>query len=162
MSKFDGTGFINPNNTSFNQEPKNYQSPNFQTNQQNNLNQIKRKPKGGWDEEDEVKPNNDIKRQPSKKLDPEPSFKQHKVIDEPQKQNNFQHEAKILEDIIKLQGVNLKPTDILFSEFQKKLKSLNKQAVFKILQLKLDNSKENLDELKQMTVYIFKIRDFFM
>ena len=65
-----------------------------------------------------------------------------------------EYETRIIDDVLKVSGVSIKPTENQLKEFVKRIKTLNKEIVFKILKERLINLQctEDANQIKILNV----------
>ena len=126
------------------------------------LEEVKIYSKKGWDEDDtptiinkvEVNKNSIIKPKDPVIIQSTPLF----INREPEsKKINYDYENKLIDDLLKPTGVNIKPTDNQLNDFIKRVRTLNKDIVYNNFVEKLknyENTNNDPNLMKQLMVNI--------
>ena len=126
------------------------------------LEEVKIYSKKGWDEDDaptiinkvEVNKNSFIKPKEPVIIQSTPLF----INREPDsKKINYDYENKLIDDLLKPTGVNIKPTDNQLNDFIKRVRTLNKDIVYNNFVEKLknyENTNNDPNLMKQLMVNI--------
>lgn len=116
----------------------------------------KQRARGGWDEDD----NNTIKKQvpgnnPTLQVKTMDEFRKPLEKQLIAQSPSIEYESKILEDILIPSGISIKPSDIQLADFLKRIKTLNKEIISKLILEKIKTN-ENSSETNSNKVLMVK------